>query len=147
MTGVPAENIFILENGDTLELSTKGVHLGEEVQNGVVLVDGLRVGDTSQNVLDERGRLASQGFATVACAIDRMHGRVIGNVLVEMHGITSDEELLHEAQSRVRRVLQDALDEGDGSKEIQKACRNALLKVLWENIKQRPMVIVNVLDV
>ena len=147
LTGVPVENIFIVENGDTLELSSKGVRLGEPVQNGVVLVDGLRVGDTSQDVLDERSSLAAQGFATVACAVDRMHKQIIGNVLVEMHGITSDEELLLEAQSRLRRVLQDALDDEMGTKEIKKACRNVLLKVLWEEIKQRPMVIVNVLDV
>ncbi|MBE6470103.1 MAG: ribonuclease J [Coriobacteriaceae bacterium] len=147
LTGVPAENIFIMENGDTLELSAKGVRLGEQVQNGIVLVDGLRVGDTSQDVLDERSSLAAQGFATVACAIDRLQNRIIGNVLVEMHGITSDADLVSEAQSRVRRALQDALDAGSATKEIKKACRNALLKVLWEEIKQRPMVIVNVLDV
>jgi ribonuclease J len=147
LTGVPSENIYIVENGDTLELSSQGVRLGEPVQNGVVLVDGLRVGDTSQDVLDERNSLAAQGFATVACAVDRMHNQIIGNVLVEMHGITSDDELLQDAQARVRRVLQDALDDGAGTKEIKKACRNALLKVLWEEIKQRPMVIVNVLDV
>ena len=147
LTGVPSENIYILENGDTLELSIHGVRLGEPVQNGVVLVDGLRVGDTSQDVLDERNSLAAQGFATVACAIDRMHRQIIGNVLVEMHGITSDEDVLLEAQSRIRRALQDALDDEAGTKEIKKVCRNALLKVLWEDIKQRPMVIVNVLDV
>ena len=147
VTGVPKENIYILDNGDTLELSASGVHLGDPVQNGVVLVDGLRVGDTSQDVLDERSSLAAQGFATVACAVDRMHRQIIGNVQVEMHGITSDEELVLEAQSRVRHVLQDALDDELGTKEIKKICRKELLKVLWEDIKQRPMVIVNVLDV
>ena len=102
-------------------------------------VDGLSVGDTSQDVLDER--------VTVACAIDRMQKRIIGNVAVEMHGITSDPDMVYEAQDRVRRSLQDALDAEAGTKELKKACRNALLKVLWEEIKQRPMVIVNVLDV
>jgi ribonuclease J len=147
LTGVPSENIFILENGDTLQLSAAGVEPGEQVQNGVVLVDGLRVGDRSQNVLDERSSLAAQGFATIAVATDRMQHRIIGDVQVEMHGITSDAELVELAQSRVRRALRDALDDDAGAKEMKKACRNALLKVLWEEIKQRPMVIANVLDV
>lgn len=147
VTGVPPENIYLLENGDTLELSAHGVRLGEPVQNGVVLVDGLRVGDTSQDVLDERSSLAAQGFATVACAVDRMHRQIIGDVLVEMHGITSDDELVADARTRVRRKLQEALDADASTKEVKKACRNALLKVLWEEIKQRPMVIVNVLEV
>ena len=147
LTGVPRENIYLLENGDTLEVSAHGVRHGEQVQNGVVLVDGLRVGDTSQDVLDERSSLAEQGFATVAVAIDRMRKQIIGNVLVEMHGITSDSELVEEAQTMVRRRLQDALNDEHSTKDIKKACRNALLKVLWSEIKQRPMVIVNVLEV
>ena len=82
----------------------------------------------------------------MACAVDRMHRQIIGDVLIEMHGITSDDELMREARSRVRRKLQDALSDDASTKEMKKSCRNALLKVLWEDIKQRPMVIVNVLE-
>ncbi len=63
-TGVPAENVFICENGEGLELSSRGVKRGETVQSGIVFVDGLSVGDTSQDVLDERNALGSQGFAS-----------------------------------------------------------------------------------
>src|SRR5699024_8548267 len=45
-TGVPAENVFICENGESLELTSRGVERGEVVQSGIVFVDGLSVGDT-----------------------------------------------------------------------------------------------------
>ena len=64
-TGVPAENIFICENGESLVLTADGVKQGENVQSGVVYVDGLSVGDTSQDVLDERVTLGAQGFAAM----------------------------------------------------------------------------------
>ena len=67
--GVPAENVFICENGESLELSTKGVKHGESVQSGIVLVDGLSVGDTSEQVLEERTALSAQGFAAIAAAV------------------------------------------------------------------------------
>ena len=38
-TGVPAENVFICENGEGLELSSRGVKRGETVQSGIVFVD------------------------------------------------------------------------------------------------------------
>ena len=60
--GVPAENVFICENGESLELSTKGVKHGETVQSGIVFVDGLSVGDTSEQVLEERTALGSQAL-------------------------------------------------------------------------------------
>lgn len=148
-TGVPPEQIFILDNGDTLELSAHGVERGETVQNGIVLVDGLRVGDTSEEVLNERSNLSEQGFATIAAAVDRGSRRIVGNVQVEMHGITSGEDYLmqEDATSRVTKKLNEALRDNKPTKELKKAARNALLDVLWRNIKQRPMVIVNILEV
>ena len=140
---------FILDNGDTLELSAHGVERGETVQNGIVLVDGLRVGDTSEEVLNERSNLSEQGFATIAAAVDRGSRRIVGNVQVEMHGITSGEDYLmqEDATSRVTKKLNEALRDNKPTKELKKAARNALLDVLWRNIKQRPMVIVNILEV
>ena len=148
-TGVPSDNVFICENGESLELSARGVHRGEVVQSGIVFVDGLSVGDTSQDVLDERSALGSQGFATVAAAFSSKKKDVLGEVQVEMRGITGgdDDYLVREAASTVRNALKRQLGKGGGSRELKKAARDALLQVLWERTKQRPMVIVNLLDV
>ena len=56
------ENVYVVENGDTLSLTARGVEIGEPVQSGIVYVDGLSVGDTSQDVLDERNTLGNQRF-------------------------------------------------------------------------------------
>ena len=148
-TGVPRENVFICENGESLELSARGVHRGEVVQSGIVYVDGLSVGDTSQGVLDERSALAAQGFASVAAALSGKKKALAGSVQIEMHGITGgdDEFLVHEAQTSVRGALERALGKGAGAKELKKAARDALLSLLWERTKTRPMVIVNLLEV
>ena len=147
-TGVPAENVFICENGEGLELSSRGVKRGETVQSGIVFVDGLSVGDTSQDVLDERNALGSQGFASVAAAISKRKD-VVGEVQVEMHGITGgdDDYLVREARSTVKNALKRQLGKGGGQKELKKAARDALLSLLWERTKQRPMAIVNLLEV
>lgn len=148
-TGVPAENVFICENGESLELTARGVRRGETVQSGIVYVDGLSVGDTSQGVLDERSALASQGFAAVAVAVASKKKSLSGDVEIEMHGIAGgdDEYLVREAQNTVKNALQRALVKGIGQKELKKAARDALLSLLWERTKTRPMVIVNLLEV
>lgn len=63
-TGVARDSIFICENGESLELSNVGVTRGETVPSGIVLVDGLSVGDTSETVLNERTNL---GAARCCC--------------------------------------------------------------------------------
>lgn len=148
-TGVPPENIFILDNGDTIQLTASGVSLGEPVQSGIVYVDGLTVGDTSREVLNERSALSAQGFATIAVAIRKVTKGIIGDVQVEMHGITSgdDEVMVAVAADEVRKALEKNLPKDKTIKELKKVARNALLNVLWQEIKQRPMVIVNILEV
>lgn len=148
-TGVPTENVFICENGESLELTARGVRRGDIVQSGIVYVDGLSVGDTSQGVLDERSALAAQGFATVAAAVSSRKKALVGNVEVEMHGIAGgdDDYLAGEVQATVKSAISKALGKGGNAKELRKATRDALLNLLWERTKTRPMVIVNLLDV
>ncbi|WP_417757894.1 ribonuclease J [Senegalimassilia anaerobia] len=147
--GVPAENVFICENGESLELSTKGVKHGEFVQSGIVLVDGLSVGDTSEQVLEERTALSAQGFAAIAAAVSGRKKAVAGNVQVEMHGITGGDDgyLVQECEKCVKNALTRALSKGASGKELKKAARDALLSLLWERTKTRPMTVVNLLDI
>ena len=148
-TGVDPDNIYVLENGDSLELSARGVERGEGVPSGIVYVDGLSVGDTSQDVLDERNTLGNQGFASVAAAVNMKDRKLIGQVQVSMHGITGGDDyyLAHEAENTVANALRKCLSKDGGVKELRKAARDALLSLLWERTKQRPMVVVNLLEV
>lgn len=145
---MPVENIFLLDNGDCLEVSAKGVRQGDSVQSGIVYVDGLSVGDTSEDVLNDRNELSAQGIASIAAAIEAKRNASLG-VHVEMRGITGgdDDELLTDVETAVKRDLDRALADHKKRNELEKACRQALQNVLWDRIKQRPMVIVNLLNV
>ncbi len=148
-TGVPSENIFVMENGDALELTAEGVQRGEGVQSGIVYVDGLSVGDTSQDVLNQRNQLGNQGIAVVALAVSFSKKQVVGEVQLEMRGITGGDDyyLADEACSTVFNAMRKALSKNGGPKELKKIARDSLLSLLWERTKQRPMVIVNLLEV
>ena len=117
--------------------------------SGIVYVDGLSVGDTSQDVLDERNTLGNQGFASVAAAVNMKDRKLVGQVQVSMHGITGGDDyyLAHEAENTVANALRKCPSKDGGVKELRKAARDALLSLLWERTKQRPMVVVNLLEV
>ncbi len=149
-TGVPEENIFILENGDSLVLSAKGIQRGEGVQSGIIYVDGLSVGDTSQDVLNERSNLGAQGFASIAAAINFNRNELVGNPIIEMHGITGgdDDYLINEISGSVKNAIDNALKKNPaGIREARRDIRNRVSSILWEKTKQRPMIIVNLLEV
>lgn len=149
-TGVLPENIFILDNGDTLLMDHAGVHQGKSVQSGIIFVDGLSVGDTSQDVLDERSELASQGFISIACAIDFKKRQLVGTPVVEMHGITGGDDayLKDQTLALTKSAVQRVLGKGETQyRQIRKAVRDAVSSLLWDKTNQRPMMVVNLLDV
>ena len=148
-TGVPADNIFICENGESLVLDAHGVKHGENVQSGVVYVDGLSVGDTSQDVLDERVTLGAQGFAALSAVVSMSQRKLLAPVAIEMHGITGGDDpyVAYEAQEAVENALRRQLGKGATNEELRKVGRDTLLNLLWERTKQRPMAIATILEV
>lgn len=145
-TGVARDNIFICENGESLELSNVGVTRGETVPSGIVLVDGLSVGDTSETVLNERTNLGAQGVAVISCAVDKRY-QLVSDVHLEMHGIPGgdDPQFVGLATSAVTSSLKRALNKEEDLKSVKKTARSALLSILWERTNQRPMVIVSII--
>ncbi|MEE1159281.1 MAG: ribonuclease J, partial [Atopobiaceae bacterium] len=69
--GIPEKNIFVLDNGDTLELRNHTVRIGEPVDSGVVYVDGLSVTDADPVVLRDRQKLSKDGIVT--CVVTVSH--------------------------------------------------------------------------
>ena len=55
--GIPDKHIFILDNGDSLEMRSGKIKRGKSVESGVVFVDGLSVTESNPVVLRDRQRL------------------------------------------------------------------------------------------
>ena len=148
-TGVPEDNVFICENGECLLLDANGVRLGESVQSGVVYVDGLSVGDTSQDVLDDRATLGAQGFAVLSAAVDMRNRALAAPISIEMRGITGGDDpyVIEDIRDAVESTLKRQISKGASAQDLKKISRDTLLNLLWERTKQRPMAIAAILEV
>lgn len=148
-TGVAKDHIFICENGESLELSQRGVKRGKPVPSGIILVDGLSVGDTSEFVLNERTNLGSQGVAVIACAVKKKTHELLSEVHIEMHGIPGGDEprFVDTVTNAVSSALNRSLSKHEDLKAVRKSARSALLSILWERTNQRPLVVINILEI
>lgn len=149
VTGVKKDNIFICENGESLELTYRGLKRGKGVSSGIILVDGLSVGDTSEFILNERTNLGSQGVAVIACAISKKTHDLMCPVSIEMHGIPGGDEprFVDTVTTSVTSAIKRALQKQEEPKAIRKSARSALLSILWERTNQRPLVVINLLEI
>ena len=148
--GIPRENIFIVDNGDTLEMRGGQVKRGRAVESGVVYVDGLRIGDTDPIVLRDRQKLASDGMVTVVATLD-MKRKKIGDVEFSGRGVSFpiDDEFSKDASDAVLRAVEKGKFNfsSSGTDALRKAVRDALSNFLWNRTHTRPMIIPVVMEV
>jgi len=149
--GIPDENIFVLDNGDCLEIDESGVQRGQPVTSGVVYVDGLTVGDLGQVVLRDRQLLSSDGIALIVVAIDSRTGAVAGEVELVTRGLvlgSDTAEALSAVRGRVEKVLKRTASEGvTDNSVVKKALHDAVSQYIWESARRRPMIIPIVMEV
>ena len=147
--GVPEKNIFVLDNGDTLEMRHGKVRRGRAVESGVVYVDGGNVTDANPVVIRDRQKLAQDGVVSVTVAISGKR-KNLSAVEVTCRGISfgSDEELMEEARATVRAQA-DKLANSDGASidSLRRNVRNSVSNLFWNKTHTRPMVIPVVLEV
>ena len=148
--GIPADHIFILDNGDTLEMRGGQVKLGTPVESGVVYVDGLRIGDTDPIVLRDRQKLANDGMVT-AVAIVSLKRKKIDAVEFSSRGVsfTIDDEFAHDAQEAIIKVIEKGKFNftASGTDALRKAVRDSVSNFIWNRTKTRPMIIPVVMEV
>ena len=75
--GMDSRRIVIPEIGQVIEMNEDQLMLGEQVQSGEVLVDGLGVGDVGNVVLRDRKHLSEDGLIIVAMGINRDDCRLV----------------------------------------------------------------------
>ncbi len=148
--GIPADHIFILDNGDTLEMRGGQVKLGTPVESGVVYVDGLRIGDTDPIVLRDRQKLANDGMVT-AVAIVSLKRKKIDAVEFSSRGVsfTIDDEFARDAQEAIIKVIEKGKFNftSSGTDALRKAVRDSVSNFIWNRTKTRPMIIPVVMEV
>ncbi len=150
-TGVPEENVFIMENGGCLVMDENGVRRGRSIDAGVTYVDGMAVGDLGHMVLRDRLALSSDGLAIVVVAIDGQSGAIAGAPQLITRGLVlgaSDAESIEEAKTRLEKVLKRLAREGvTDAAVVRKSLRDSLSQYIWEAARCRPMIVPVVLEV
>ncbi len=147
--GIPSDRIFVLDNGDSLELSRHKVRRGRAVESGVVYVEGGTVTEANPVVLRDRQKLAQDGVVSCTVAVSsKRHSVCAVDITVRGCSYSTDDEVISEAQAQVRSQVEKLANSKDSSIDgMRRAVRNTLSNLLWNKTHTRPMVIPVVLEV
>ena len=149
--GEDKDNIFILENGDVLNIDGDEAFLEKNVVDAdAILVDGLGVGDVGNIVLRDRKHLSQSGLIIVVAAI-ASEGYVVSGPDIVSRGfvyVKENEELIESARQVALDALDKALESGIRDWNTLKAkVRDALSAFIYEVTMRSPIILPIFLEV
>jgi ribonuclease J len=151
-TGLPKENVFIVEDGQVVEFGdfrSDGeirARRGDRLDIGNVYVDGLGVGDVGNVVLRDRRHLGEDGFMVCIVAVDEVDGDVLYGPEIISRGfvyVRDNEGLMKRAQE----VVQDVLKKRAPTAVLENKIKDALTNFSSKEIGRRPMILPLVMEV
>jgi len=140
--GMADDNVFILEDGDILEIDRSSARVAGRASADWVYVDGLAVG-IDRIVLRDRAHLAGDGVIVAIVAMDKHTGKPIGRPDVVSRGFI-ETEMSDGLMERAKDVVVQALrgDEHVANRaDFNTRVHDALSRFLYEETRRRPMVL------
>jgi ribonuclease J len=148
--GKPPEQVFLLEDGDVLEITPHSGAVVGKVPAGRILVDGKGVGDVGDTVLRDRQHLAQDGMVVVVIGFDKA-GRVVSGPEITSRGfahLAEDDALFEEARKLIVTVLDEcSVEEKTDWTLIKQRIRSVIRKFLWKTVERRPMILPVIIEV
>ncbi len=142
--GISPDNIFVLEDGDVLELTASSARVNGKVGSGHVYVDGLSVGDIGGVVLRTRRMLSRDGIVVVIIAVNRQTGKLVGKPDIVTRGFIDTREF-KSMMDESRELLAKTLDHSGGRVAewsfINTKVKDTLEKYYYQRTKRRPMIL------
>jgi len=135
--GIPDENIIVVENGQTVEISEGKISLGERIPGGYIFVEGESVGEIDQDVMREREQLARSGIVFVIIALDKYTNRLLREPEIITRGYVSPEDaesLIPTIKKKVTALV------NDGGQDEEKVIADSVRSLLHSQTRRRPMV-------
>ncbi len=144
--GVPAENTFVLKNGEVVCFSPEGARIAGDIHVKDVFVDTSGAADVGNIVVRDRQILSEEGLVVAVATVDYKHKQVLAGPDILSRGFVymrESQDLINAAQKLVYHVLKTEMAKSDKPKdsEIRKAIIKSLQDFLYSRTERRPMIL------
>jgi ribonuclease J len=148
--GKSPERVFLLDDGDVLEITPHSGAVVNKVPAGRILVDGKGVGDVGDTVLRDRQHLAQDGMVVVVIGFDRA-GMVVAGPDIISRGfadLPEGDALFERARQLIIEVLEGcSVEEKTDWTLVKQRIRSVLRRFLQKAVERRPMILPVIIEV
>lgn len=148
--GIPKANIFVMEDGNILELDKDKAKITGKVPSGNIYVDGLVMGDLAGVILRDRKLLSRDGIVVVFIGIDKKSGKIIGRPDIVSRGFVDMREgknILEQGRDLVANTLGRSGRHPLESSFINTKVKETLGGFFYEQTRRRPIILTTTMEV
>ncbi len=149
--GMEPSHIFVSEIGKILELSTDTAKFNGVVPAGIILVDGMGVGDVGNVVLRDRRHLSEDGIIIVTATIDEQALDIISGPEIVSRGFVyakESEQLIEQIRLIARDAIYSCLIRGISEwTQLKYKVKDDLSKFIYSQTKRKPMILPIIMEI
>ena len=147
-TGVDPQNVVLAEDGDVVDLYHGQAAVVGSVPCGYVYVDGDSVGELTDEELEKRRILGTEGFVSSFVVVDTETADVITGPKIYLNAVAEDESEFDKVRHQIVEQLQDAMMQGTrDTYKLQQIMRRTLGGWVARQLHRKPMIVPVVADI
>ena len=147
-TGVDPKNVVLAEDGDVVDLYHGNAAVVGSVPCGYVYVDGDSVGELTDEELEKRRILGTEGFVSSFVVVDTANANVVSGPKIFLNAVAEDEADFEKVRHQIVEQLQDAMMRGEhDTYKLQQIMRRTLGSWVARALRRKPMLVPVVADI
>jgi len=145
--GIKSSHIVIGQTGDVVELTRKKFEKSDTLNLPMVYIDGSLQGDVTQDLIEERKTLSSDGVVIVTSAVSE--GMMMSRPEVFSRGFVGQkgEKVIHLIQRDAEQQMNRMLADGASLKQVQAGLKKTVKNTIYKHTRRNPVIEVTILEI
>lgn len=143
--GMSKDKTFVLQNGDILSLSKKGIRKQGTVPANDIYVDGNRIGDIGNLVIKDRKIMSSDGILVIVANIDIDKKLLLTNPNIATRGfvlVNESAELIKKIETNANNIIQHQLKSSNFNyNDLKYALVSGISSFIKEETGRNPIIL------
>lgn len=149
--GIERENIFIIKNGDVVDMENSEARQTRKIPSGDTYVDSVDIGEVEEIVLRDRKQLSEDGMLVIVLTISKADGTIISEPDTISRGFVyaKDFENLLKNVNRLIVSTVNELQEEEAKQWniVKRKLKKAIGQYLYSQTKRKPMILPIIIEI
>lgn len=149
--GVKKDNIYVISNGDVVDIKNQTAIQTRRITSGNIYVDGLGIGDVGSTLLRDRKQLSEDGMLVIVITLSKTEEKIISGPDTISRGfvyVRDSEDFLNKTNQlvveTVNRLQKAHINQWN---VLKREIRETLGHFIYSHTKRKPMILPIIIEV